>query len=54
MPALPLLSREYRDRIWIPALLVVVGVAIIDRRFIVHAVGAVSAFAGYKLWLIRE
>jgi cytochrome-b5 reductase len=53
MPALPLLSREYRDRIWIPALLVVVGVAIIDRRFIVHAVGAVSAFAGYKLWLIQ-
>jgi cytochrome-b5 reductase len=53
MPALPLWSREYRDRIWIPALLVVVGVAIIGRQYLAHAIGAVGAFAGYKLWLIQ-
>lgn len=53
MSALPLFSREYRDRIWIPSLLLIVGVAIIDRRYLAHAIGAVSLFAALKLWFIQ-
>jgi hypothetical protein len=50
----PLSSKKYVDGIYIPAGLLVVGVAIVKKEWLPYAVLVTLALAGIKFWRSRE
>jgi hypothetical protein len=55
-PATPnkYLSKQYRDGVYIPAGLLIVGCAIAKRDWVPYAILLAAALAGYKVWSMRE
>jgi cytochrome-b5 reductase len=55
-PATPnkYLSKQYRDGIYIPAGLIVVGCLIAKRDWVPYAIALAAVLTGYKLWSMRK
>jgi cytochrome-b5 reductase len=55
-PATPnkFLSKEFRDGVYIPAGLIVIGTLIAKRDWLPYAIALAAALAGYKIWSMRK